>query len=173
MAEWITLDSVIKCDHKGVIQNVNQQDWVTIDVPVLVDNDPEGRDIDWCPNSGPTIKKCGKTLQVAVGYSTWIRIDGHAVVLATLSVSLFDLGSRGVKVLGELPQGLPGFSFPWVSGIDLVEVLLGGIAFDTRGDADKAAPAEATPASKLSSACLKIKKVTLVLASPSPPPVVV
>lgn len=84
MAEWITLDSVIKCDHKGVIQNVNQQDWVTIDVPVLVDNDPEGRDIDWCPNSGPTIKKCGKTLKVAVGYSTWIRIDGHAVVLATL-----------------------------------------------------------------------------------------
>ena len=51
-----------------------------------------------------------------------------AVVLATLSVSLFDLGSRGVKVLGELPQGLPGFAFPWVSGIDLVEVLLGGIA---------------------------------------------
>ncbi|MNV29846.1 hypothetical protein D3C71_1210900 [compost metagenome] len=35
------------------------------------------------------------------------------------------------------------------------------------------APAEATPASKLSSACLKIRKVTLVLASPGPPPVVV
>jgi hypothetical protein len=35
------------------------------------------------------------------------------------------------------------------------------------------APAEATPASKLSKACLKIKKATLVLASPGPPPVVV
>ena len=35
------------------------------------------------------------------------------------------------------------------------------------------APAEATPASKLSSACLKIRNATLVLASPGPPPVVV
>ncbi|MCJ1887323.1 sulfate permease [Pseudomonas sp. LA21] len=51
-----------------------------------------------------------------------------AVVLATLSVSLFDLGSLGVKVLGELPQGLPAFSFPWLSGIDLTEIVLGGIA---------------------------------------------
>lgn len=51
-----------------------------------------------------------------------------AVVLATLSVSLFDLGSLGVKVLGELPQGLPSFSFPWLSGIDLTEIVLGGIA---------------------------------------------
>ncbi|WEJ69793.1 sulfate permease [Pseudomonas sp. PSE14] len=51
-----------------------------------------------------------------------------AVVLATLSVSLFDLGSLGVKVLGELPQGLPSFSIPWLTGIDLMEVVLGGVA---------------------------------------------
>ncbi|MFR0690600.1 SulP family inorganic anion transporter [Enterobacterales bacterium AE_CKDN230030158-1A_HGKHYDSX7] len=51
-----------------------------------------------------------------------------AVVLATLSVSLFDLGSQGVKVLGELPQGLPHFAFPWLADIDLLEVVLGGIA---------------------------------------------
>ncbi|WP_152223467.1 SulP family inorganic anion transporter [Pseudomonas sp. SCB32] len=51
-----------------------------------------------------------------------------AVVLATLSVSLFDLGSMGVKVLGELPQGLPSFSFPWLTGINLTEIVLGGIA---------------------------------------------
>jgi hypothetical protein len=82
--EWITVNSVIKCDHAGVIENVNRQDWVRIEVPVLVDDDPEGRDIDWCPNSGPNIKKCGKTLKVHVGYSTWIRIDGHAVVLSNL-----------------------------------------------------------------------------------------
>lgn len=60
MAEWITLDSVIKCDHKGVIQNVNQQDWVTIDVPVLVDNDPEGRDIDWCPTAVPPSRNAAR-----------------------------------------------------------------------------------------------------------------
>ncbi|MFV3308383.1 SulP family inorganic anion transporter [Pseudomonas sp. NY15181] len=51
-----------------------------------------------------------------------------AVVLATLSVSLFDLGSLGVKVLGQLPQGLPSFSIPWLTGIDLMAVVLGGVA---------------------------------------------
>ncbi|MFJ4053252.1 SulP family inorganic anion transporter [Pseudomonas sp. NPDC089743] len=51
-----------------------------------------------------------------------------AVVLATLAVSLFGLDQMGVKVLGELPQGLPSFALPWVTDIDLIEVLLGGIA---------------------------------------------
>ncbi|PJI47271.1 MAG: sodium-independent anion transporter [Pseudomonas sp.] len=51
-----------------------------------------------------------------------------AVILATLAVSLFDLSSHGVKVLGQLPQGLPSFAFPWVTDIDLVEVVLGGVA---------------------------------------------
>ncbi|KJJ94278.1 transporter [Pseudomonas sp. 21] len=58
------------------------------------------------------------------------RIPGIliAVVLATLAVSLFDLGSHGVKVLGQLPQGLPSLAFPWVTDIDLLEVVLGGVA---------------------------------------------
>ncbi|MDH0288209.1 sulfate permease [Pseudomonas sp. GD04087] len=58
------------------------------------------------------------------------RIPGIliAVILATLAVSLFGLGSHGVKVLGQLPQGLPSFALPWLSDIDLVEVLLGGVA---------------------------------------------
>ncbi len=51
-----------------------------------------------------------------------------AVVLATLAVSLLDLEQMGVRVLGQLPQGLPSLVFPWVSDIDLVEVVLGGIA---------------------------------------------
>src|SRR6218665_63019 len=41
------------------------------------------------------------------------------------------------------------------------------------GRRGRGARAEATPASKLSRACLKIKNVTLVLASPGPPLVVV
>ena len=45
-----------------------------------------------------------------------------AVVLATLAVGLFDLDSQGVKVLGELPQGLPTFALPWLSGVDLAAV---------------------------------------------------
>ncbi len=51
-----------------------------------------------------------------------------AVTLATLAVALFDLDKQGVQVLGELPQGLPGFTLPWLSGIDLASVVLGGIA---------------------------------------------
>ncbi len=51
-----------------------------------------------------------------------------AIILATLTVSLFDLDSAGVKVLGQVPQGLPAFVLPWLSGVDLVAILLGGIA---------------------------------------------
>src|SRR5690606_16947303 len=51
-----------------------------------------------------------------------------AVTLATLAVALFDLDSQGVQVLGELPQGLPSFTLPCLSGVDLASVVLGGIA---------------------------------------------
>jgi len=50
------------------------------------------------------------------------------VILATLAVSFFDLSSHGVKVLGELPQGLPAFTLPWLSGVDIATVVLGGCA---------------------------------------------
>jgi hypothetical protein len=76
----------LKCLHMGVVRNKASQTWVTIaEHPVLVDNDPETRDIDRCPNRGPHgIKPCGKTLKVTQGYSVFIRIDGHAVCLDNL-----------------------------------------------------------------------------------------
>ena len=51
-----------------------------------------------------------------------------AVVGATVAVDLLDLADRGVKVLGSLPQGLPGFALPWIGLADLVPVLVGGAA---------------------------------------------
>ncbi|WP_250519142.1 sulfate permease [Caballeronia sp. ATUFL_M1_KS5A] len=51
-----------------------------------------------------------------------------AVVLATLCVSVFQLDRAGVKVLGTIPQGLPAFSLPWASGVDIVRIVLGGCA---------------------------------------------
>jgi high affinity sulfate transporter 1 len=51
-----------------------------------------------------------------------------AVVLATLCVSVFQLDRMGVKVLGTIPQGLPGFSLPWANGVDIVRIVLGGCA---------------------------------------------
>ena len=52
-----------------------------------------------------------------------------AVVGATVVVGVLDLGTRyGVKVLGPLPQGLPGFVVPWITYGDIVPVLIGGCA---------------------------------------------
>jgi high affinity sulfate transporter 1 len=52
-----------------------------------------------------------------------------AVVGATLVVAGLDLGTQhGVKVLGPLPQGLPGFTIPWIGYSDIVPVLVGGCA---------------------------------------------
>jgi len=59
------------------------------------------------------------------------RIPGVliAVVGATVAVGMLDLSSKaGVAVLGPLPQGLPGFSIPWIGAADLTGVLLGGCA---------------------------------------------
>ncbi|MBS0642359.1 MAG: SulP family inorganic anion transporter, partial [Proteobacteria bacterium] len=50
-----------------------------------------------------------------------------AVVGATLAVAVLGLAERyGVAVLGSLPQGLPGFSIPWITYADLVPILVGG-----------------------------------------------
>ncbi|MGO4763619.1 SulP family inorganic anion transporter [Cupriavidus sp. 2KB_3] len=49
-----------------------------------------------------------------------------AVILATLAVSVFHLDALGVKILGEIPQGLPAFAVPWLSEADLVKIVLGG-----------------------------------------------
>ncbi|MCK9909038.1 SulP family inorganic anion transporter [Microbacteriaceae bacterium K1510] len=52
-----------------------------------------------------------------------------AVVGAAIAVGTLDLGGRhGVAILGSLPQGLPGFAFPWIGINDIVPVLIGGCA---------------------------------------------
>jgi high affinity sulfate transporter 1 len=52
-----------------------------------------------------------------------------AVVGAMLAVAIWDLdGSAGVPVLGALPQGLPGFSWPAIRASDIAPVVLGGVA---------------------------------------------
>lgn len=52
-----------------------------------------------------------------------------AVVGATIAVSTLDLATgHGVAILGQLPQGLPAFTLPWIGINDIVPVLIGGCA---------------------------------------------
>jgi high affinity sulfate transporter 1 len=51
-----------------------------------------------------------------------------AVVGATVAAGFLDLESKGVAVLGSLPQGLPTPSIPWIGLADLGPVLIGGAA---------------------------------------------
>lgn len=86
MFEVVLLGAVVRCDHDGHVETEASQDWVTVDgVPVLRSADPVGRDIGWCPNRGATIKPCGVTLDVEVGYSDLVFVGGEHAVLASLS----------------------------------------------------------------------------------------
>jgi hypothetical protein len=81
----VTTAASIKCGHDGKVATVPSQLWVRVSAAlVLVDNDPEGRNIGGCPNIGPTMKPCAATLKVATGYSSYITIGGNAVVLDNL-----------------------------------------------------------------------------------------
>jgi high affinity sulfate transporter 1 len=51
-----------------------------------------------------------------------------AVVGATVAVGVLGLDEHGVKVLGQLPQGLPSFALPWIHLSDLQDVVIGGCA---------------------------------------------
>jgi hypothetical protein len=84
----LTEDALLLCDHGGTVEPEVRQSWVTIDRRrVLVDDDPEGRSISRCPfhNPAAAIKRCSETKEVTRGYSAFMRIDGHAVCLDTVT----------------------------------------------------------------------------------------
>lgn len=81
----LILPSKIRCDHDGKVENKASQQWAVVgDHPILRNDDPEGRDIDWCPNRGANIKYCDKTLKVEKGYSTFVTVGGKEAVIANL-----------------------------------------------------------------------------------------
>jgi high affinity sulfate transporter 1 len=58
------------------------------------------------------------TLAVILSLKRWLRVPGVLIAVggATLAVGWLDLSTRfGVKVLGELPRGLPAFTIPVLS----------------------------------------------------------
>src|SRR5216117_3623782 len=83
----MTEDAIVLCTHQlGNVANQPSQKLVTIGGRrVLIDNDPEQRTIRLCPNIGVTMKPCQTTLKVMAGYSTLMRIDGHAIALDSVT----------------------------------------------------------------------------------------
>ena len=79
----LILASKIRCDHDGKVENKASQDWAVVGTqPILRNDDPEGRDIDWCPNRGAHIKYCDKTLEVE--YLEPVTVGGKEAVIANL-----------------------------------------------------------------------------------------
>ncbi|EKT4467735.1 SulP family inorganic anion transporter [Pseudomonas putida] len=71
------------------------------------------------------------TLAIILLLKRWERLPGIliAVVVATLVSGLLGLeAAHEVKVVGSLPQGLPGFEFPLIGFGDLATVVIGGAA---------------------------------------------
>lgn len=83
----VTVDARVVCRHElGKVALVNSQKWVRIATSaVLIAPDPEGRSISGCPNFSIGIKPCTHTLSVRVGYSSFLRINGHPVVRSVLA----------------------------------------------------------------------------------------
>jgi len=73
----------------------------------------------------------GGTLAAILLLKRFQRIPGIliAVIGATVAVAVFGLDQgAGVKVLGQLPQGLPSFALPRINIADVEQVLIGGCA---------------------------------------------
>ncbi len=83
---WLTEDAILVCLHElGNIEVPPTQDLVTVeDRRVLVEADPERKEIKGCPNVGIGIKPCQVTLKVRVGYSDLLRIDSRKVCLESV-----------------------------------------------------------------------------------------
>ena len=101
-------------------------------------------------DSGPLRNAWSLAVEIAAGRSNWVEfaigagtlatilsvrafkgVPGVllAVIAATALVQILDLQTRAhVSVLGPLPQGLPGFSIPWVRYEDLTQIVIGGLA---------------------------------------------
>ena len=72
----------------------------------------------------------GGALVLILMLKRWPRVPAMlvAVVAATVAVAVFDLGARGISVLGPLPQGLPAPSIPLVGVDALGPIAMGGLA---------------------------------------------
>ncbi len=66
-----------------------------------------------------------------------------AVLLSTISVAVFNLDTRGVAIVGEIPAGLPHFAIPQVSLRDLSTLVASAIGISIVGYSDNVLTARA------------------------------
>jgi hypothetical protein len=83
----LTEGSALACSHRsGRVRTRAGQTFVRLaGWALLVEPDPDGCAIGGCANVGATIRPCLRTLTPRAGYSTLVRIGGHAVCLDTLT----------------------------------------------------------------------------------------
>ncbi|MBX3628406.1 MAG: hypothetical protein KF908_00585 [Nitrosomonas sp.] len=110
---WLTENAVLVCTHEsGLVSNEPSQNFVRIrGKRVLVARNPENRTITGCPNTGPSIKPCTKTLKVTRGYSALVRINGRNVCLSNVTgltdgtppgIVAYKVRSAGQKLVSEV-----------------------------------------------------------------------
>ncbi|HXW78348.1 MAG TPA: hypothetical protein VEJ84_02560 [Acidimicrobiales bacterium] len=87
MPAVLTEASSLHCGHNlGKVGIEPSQDLVRIEGKrLLIQPDPEQRPIHGCPNVSTSTKACQKTTsKVRTGYSEFVRVLGHPIVLANL-----------------------------------------------------------------------------------------
>lgn len=89
MHYWLTENGALHCLHPGAgnVDMARGADFVHINgARVHIQPNPLARSIGGCKHPGSTNSKpCTSTLTVNSGYSTFVRIGGHPVCLATVT----------------------------------------------------------------------------------------
>lgn len=87
----------------------------------------------------PTLTLAGLVLGFLLAIQRWFpKLPGPllAVLLATAAVGVFNLQQRGVRVVGEIPAGLPRFAMPSLDVANLVPLIAAAIGIALVGYSD-------------------------------------
>ncbi len=109
----LTEDAGVYCTHVlGKVSIAATQSLVTVEGrSVLLEPDPVGRGISFCPNVVP-FKPCLTTLVVQTGYSLFIRVENRRLCLDTVTgftdgtppgAAMYVVREAGQKFVSEMP----------------------------------------------------------------------
>jgi high affinity sulfate transporter 1 len=96
---------------------------------------------------GPTVALGLGSIALLLVLEKWARRIPAAIVVVVLGILLvvvFDLGDRGMDIVGEIPSGLPSVGIPELTGVGWIELIGGGVALLLVGFSEGYAAASAT-----------------------------